>query len=162
MLLASTYEQLGFGAENAVWRNFYLTAAQELRTGKQAGMVAGGKKSLGPNLSVDQWFDIMSVQINGELASDLSLVVDFTIPEDKQKWRLILSNGVLTHRCYPHTAVVVDQADLELTLSRLALLELLRGNKVTVGQQKGSMEVMDKIVALTKVEQSSTRGPSQL
>ena len=28
--LAGVYEQLGYGAENATWRNFYLTGALEL------------------------------------------------------------------------------------------------------------------------------------
>lgn len=60
-LLASAYEALGFGAENATWRNFYLTSAQELRTGKKAGMVAGGRTALGEKLTIDQWFEIMSV-----------------------------------------------------------------------------------------------------
>ncbi len=30
-LLADTYEQLGYGAENGTWRNFYLSGATELR-----------------------------------------------------------------------------------------------------------------------------------
>ena len=33
-LLATILEQLGYGAENATWRNSYLTGARELRTGK--------------------------------------------------------------------------------------------------------------------------------
>jgi alkyl sulfatase BDS1-like metallo-beta-lactamase superfamily hydrolase len=32
-LLANTYDQLGYQAESAVWRNFYLTGADELRRG---------------------------------------------------------------------------------------------------------------------------------
>ena len=32
-LQASTFEQLGYGAENATWRNFYLSGAYELRYG---------------------------------------------------------------------------------------------------------------------------------
>ena len=35
-LLASTYEQLGYGAENGTWRNFFLTGAKELRDGAAA------------------------------------------------------------------------------------------------------------------------------
>ena len=30
-LLADTYEQLGYQAENGTWRNFYLVGAMELR-----------------------------------------------------------------------------------------------------------------------------------
>jgi alkyl sulfatase BDS1-like metallo-beta-lactamase superfamily hydrolase len=32
-MLADTYDQLGYQAESATWRNFYLTAADELRRG---------------------------------------------------------------------------------------------------------------------------------
>ena len=32
-LLADAYEQLGYGAENGTWRNFYLMGAYELRHG---------------------------------------------------------------------------------------------------------------------------------
>ena len=32
-LLADTYEQLGYQAENGTWRNFYLSGAKELREG---------------------------------------------------------------------------------------------------------------------------------
>ncbi len=69
-LLTTAYETLGFGAENATWRNFYLTAAQELRTNKKAGMVAGGRTPLGEKLSVEQCFEILCVQLNSEQASE--------------------------------------------------------------------------------------------
>ena len=32
-LLADTYEQLGYGAENGTWRSAYLSGATELRDG---------------------------------------------------------------------------------------------------------------------------------
>lgn len=160
--LAEVYQKLGFGAENATWRNFYLTAAQQLRTGKQAGMVAGGRTPLGPNLSVDQWLDVMSIQINGGRAAESSHVVDFNLSDDRQKWRLILSNGVLCHRQYQYDAVLPDQPDLELTLTRLELLETLRGKPVKFAGQKGDIGTMHKILALVAVEEGSARGPSQL
>lgn len=34
-LLGDAYEQMGYQAESAPWRNFYLTGAQELRFGKK-------------------------------------------------------------------------------------------------------------------------------
>lgn len=76
--LTSAYENLGFGGDNATWRNSYLTGAQELTTGKKADMVAGGRTPLGTNLSVDQWYDILSVQLDGERdlkASSVSTLV---------------------------------------------------------------------------------------
>lgn len=69
-LLTTAYETLGFGVENATWRNFYLTAALELRTNKKAGMVAGGRTPLGEKLSVEQCFEILCVQLNSAQASE--------------------------------------------------------------------------------------------
>ena len=34
-LLAEVFEQLGYQAENGVWRDFYLSGARELREGVQ-------------------------------------------------------------------------------------------------------------------------------
>ncbi|KAK6066712.1 hydrolase [Seiridium cupressi] len=85
LLLASAYEKLGYGAENATRRNFYLTGVQELRTGKKAGMVAGSRTSLGPNLTIDQHFDVMSVQPDSERASETSFGIDFDVMDVKQK-----------------------------------------------------------------------------
>lgn len=160
--LARVYEKLGFGAENATWRNFYLTAAQHLRTGKQAGMVAGGRTPLGPNLSVDQWFDIMSVQIDGSTAAGKTCLINFNLTDSGERWRLILSNSVLTHRRYPANVKLTGQADLELTLSRLDLLEVLRGNMSKAVQQKGDFGALQKLLGLVAVQQGSARGPSQL
>ncbi|KAL3456032.1 beta-lactamase-like protein [Aspergillus heterothallicus] len=159
-LLATTYEQLGYGAENATWRNFYLTAAQELRTGKKAGMVAGGQTPLGEKLRIEQWFEILSVQLDGQRAEKAAFSMDFDVTDAGEKWRLILSNGVLTRRRLngpPDT-----HADVELVLTRLQLLELIRGNRVPVERETGNSGVVDRFVDLIRVDQGSARGPSQI
>lgn len=164
VLLASVYEKLGFGAENATWRCFYLTAAQELRSGKKAGMVAGGRTPLGPNLSVAQWFDILAVQINGRVAADQSLTIDLNIYDNTTpRWRLILSNGVLTHRQCTSETTLKNPTDLELTLSRSDLLLALRnGGDLRYEKHEGDLNAIKKLMALIAVEQGSRRGPSQL
>lgn len=163
-LLASAYEHLGFGAENAIWRNFYLTGAQELRTGKKSGMVAGGKTPLGPQLTVGQWFDILSVQLDGERAAKMSLTIDLNVTDVKEKWRLILSNGVLTRRFFPAGIEPNSQekVNLSMVLTRVQLLGLLRGDNVTVEKQEGDMKFLYDLLDLTNVEQGSVRGPAQL
>ncbi|KAL5042677.1 hypothetical protein BDW71DRAFT_189406 [Aspergillus fruticulosus] len=45
-----------------------LDAPCELRTDKKAGTVAGGCTPLGEKLSVDQYFGILSLQLNGAQA----------------------------------------------------------------------------------------------
>jgi alkyl sulfatase BDS1-like metallo-beta-lactamase superfamily hydrolase len=165
LLLASAYEALGFGAENATWRNFYLTSAQELRTGKKAGMVAGGRTALGEKLTIDQWFEIMSVMLDGEKAAESSFMIDFDVTDVQQKWRVIMNNGVLTRRLLQTSHQLRDAqenvADVSMVLTRAQLLEVIRGNKVEV-ETKGSTEVLEQLLDFILVQQGSARGPSQL
>lgn len=168
VLLASTFEQLGFGAENAIWRNFYLTGAQNLRTGKSSGMVAGGRTALGTQLSVDQWFELLSIQLHGVKAAEANIVIDFDIIDIKEKWRLILSNGALTRRLLwspakPNLAGSLhDQPQLSLALTRLSLLDALRGKSVIAESQRGDIKVLEQLLELTMVEPGSARGSTQI
>ncbi|KAJ5802032.1 uncharacterized protein N7503_004482 [Penicillium pulvis] len=165
LLLASAYEALGFGSENATWRNFYLTSAQELRNGAKAGMVAGGRTQLGEKLSIDQWFEVMSVQVDGQKAAELSFVIDFDVTDVKEKWRVILNNGVLTRR----QLLTADQlrdakenvADFAMVVTRMQLLEVIRGNKVDV-ETTGRSQALEQLLDLVLVQEGSARGPSQL
>ncbi|KAL4733216.1 beta-lactamase-like protein [Aspergillus similis] len=169
-LLATSYEQLGFGAENATWRNFYLTAAQELRTGRKAGMVAGGRTPLGEKLTLEQCFEILSVQFDGTKASEAAggaFSIDLDVTDICEKWRLVVSNGVLTSRCLDTRAYLeaarVAPADLEVVLTKAQLLAIIRGEQdVPVQRLEGRREVLDRLVALCSVEEGSPRGPSQI
>lgn len=164
LLLASAYDTLGFGAENATWRNFYLTGAQELRTGQGAGMVAGGKTQLGPQLTVGQCFEVLAVQLDGERAVGSSITIGFDVTDVNESWKLILSNGVLTGRRLqaPVKSSAFNSPDLFMALSRKQLLEVLRGNFGDVDMQEGNLDAMRTLLNLTSVAQGSVRGPAQL
>ncbi|KAK1149590.1 hypothetical protein N8T08_005139 [Aspergillus melleus] len=166
LLLASVYEQLGFSAENATWRNFYLTGAQELRSGKKAGMVAGGRTPLGERLSIDQWFEIMAVQLDGERGADKHFTIDWEVTDAKQRWRLIVSNGVLTTRLLDSEIQVQEArenpADYEMMLTKSQLLEVIRGQEVEPERKSGREEVLGQLLDLISVQDGSSRGPSQL
>lgn len=166
-LLADVYQKLGFGAENATWRNFYLTAAQELGGNKSSGaekMVAGGRTPLGPNLNVSQWFDILSIQINGELAAqrDTKVVIDFDVVDENASWTIETSNGVLIHRRHEARETTKTRADLYLRLTKVQLLNVLRGGEVQCESQHGQIEALGELLDLTRVETGAIRGPSQL
>jgi alkyl sulfatase BDS1-like metallo-beta-lactamase superfamily hydrolase len=164
-LLASVYEQLGFGCENATWRNFYLTAAQELRTGIKAGMIAGGRTALGPNLTVDQWFDVLAVQLNGELAGQAKLIIDVMVKDVGVGYRLMVSNGTLIYRRQGNqdgVGHVEGPPNLSLTLTKAELLHGLRGNDLHCEKMEGDTNALKDLLALTAVSKGSARGPSQL
>lgn len=158
LLLSGAYEQLGFGAENAPWRNFYLTGAQELRTGNKVGMVSSWTAPLGMNMSVSQWFDVLSVRVDGERAAEASFMIDIDVTDAKQKWRLIVSNGVLTPRLLRpdlqrHSAE--GRADLELGLTRAELLDVLLGKRADAGKQEGRTDVLHHFLDLVTVRGSA-------
>jgi alkyl sulfatase BDS1-like metallo-beta-lactamase superfamily hydrolase len=123
-LLARTYEQLGFGAENATWRNFYLTGALELR----GGIVAPPLSDLGADmlsaLTIEQIFDSVALRINGPRAWDKSLVAEWHFTEPEAHYRTTLSNGALIQTVAPRTTT---QPDVSLTLTKMQLLGLFAG-----------------------------------
>ncbi|KAF9871104.1 hydrolase [Colletotrichum karsti] len=165
LLLATAYENLGYGSENATWRNFYLVAAKELRTGKGPGLLGGGRTPLGASLTVEQWFDILSVQIDGEKAAaqDLEFTIDFDIVDIEEKWRLIVSNGVLVYRdVNKHSNNSREEADLVIGLKKIELLDVLRGNDVQFVVVEGNVEALRLLVSLIIVAEGDKRGPSQI
>jgi alkyl sulfatase BDS1-like metallo-beta-lactamase superfamily hydrolase len=68
-LQAAALTRLGHGAENAVWRNFFLMGARELVEGP-SGTAVEVPIDLVAGLSVEQIFDGMAIRVNGPRASD--------------------------------------------------------------------------------------------
>ena len=69
-LQADTLEQLGYGAENATWRNFFLMGAKELREGIGGTPTATAPPDIVANLSVAQLLDAMAIRLDGPRAWD--------------------------------------------------------------------------------------------
>ncbi|KAJ4365838.1 hypothetical protein N0V83_008459 [Neocucurbitaria cava] len=167
-LLADVYEKLGFGAENATWRNFYLTASQELRQEKKGDgnekMVAGGRTPLGENLQINQWFDVLSIQIDGELAAarDTKLAIAIEVVDKDELWTVQISNGVLIHRRHQEGQDRGTDIDLMLRVTKLELLSALRGDDVKSEKYTGNLDALKEVLQLTSVNTGAARGPSQL
>ena len=119
-LLASVLEQLGYGAENATWRNSYLTGARELRTGKIEHTEVSSA-GLAPALTITQLFDSIAIRINGPKAWSERLSVGWHFTDAHENYRMELSHGALIH--YPTTGN--RPADLTVTLTKPQLLQLL-------------------------------------
>ncbi|MFE3194214.1 alkyl/aryl-sulfatase [Nocardia sp. NPDC059240] len=97
-LQADTFEQLGYGAESATWRNAYLSGAYELRHGG-FGTPAKSESaaSMLRGLTVEQIFDAMALRVNGPKAWELRLVMDWTLTDQGRTHRIEMSNGLLVH-----------------------------------------------------------------
>ena len=122
-LLADTLEQLAYGAENATWRNFFLSGATELRDGNFGTAAQTSSPTLLSQLTPEQIFDGLAISVNGPRAWDLDIAIDVTLADRDANYRLALRNGVLVQRRVPAdaaTASVTIKLDNAFRLLMLA------------------------------------------
>jgi alkyl sulfatase BDS1-like metallo-beta-lactamase superfamily hydrolase len=122
-LLADTYEQLGYGAENGTWRNFFLSGATELRDGPFGTPTATSAPDILAALTPTLLFDALAVQVDGPRAWDEDLSVDVVLTDSGERYRLWLRNGVLSYSAAPQRG----DADATLTATSTALPVLATG-----------------------------------
>jgi alkyl sulfatase BDS1-like metallo-beta-lactamase superfamily hydrolase len=87
-LLADTYEQLGYGAENGTWRCVYLSGAYELRHGNFGSPTVVVSPDVLAQLTPEQFFDALAIRINGPRSGEerVSLDVDLTDTAPATAW----------------------------------------------------------------------------
>jgi alkyl sulfatase BDS1-like metallo-beta-lactamase superfamily hydrolase len=123
-LLASVYDQLGYQAESAPWRDFYLTGAYELRHGSpEEGIKPAMMREVLLNTPVSLFFDSMAVRLNAEDAEGESTTIRISFTDLQEHYLLTLQNSVLHNR-----QVAEDTpADATLRLTRPLFVDLLIG-----------------------------------
>lgn len=130
-LYADTLEQLAYGAENAVWRNFFLSGATELREGNFGTPTTTTAPTMLAQLTPEQIFDTLAISIDGPRAWDLDLTLDVTFVDLGADYRLTLRNGVLVHR-----RVAADPATATATVTfatKARLLAFAAGDRDSPG-----------------------------
>ncbi len=127
-LYADTLEQLAYGAENATWRNFFLSGATELRDGNFGVATQTTSMTMLAQLTPEQMFDSFAISINGPRAWELDLAIDVTFADVATNYRLSLRNGVLVHRKVPADAAT---ADATVTLANKLRLLMFAGGDTT-------------------------------
>jgi alkyl sulfatase BDS1-like metallo-beta-lactamase superfamily hydrolase len=120
-LQAETLEQLGYGAENATWRNFFLLGAKELREGVSGTPTTTAPPDVLAHLTVSQLLDAMAVRLDGPRAAAQHLCIDWVVTDPDEEHRITVRNGVLRHHPGRHD----PPADAALTVEREALNQLL-------------------------------------
>jgi alkyl sulfatase BDS1-like metallo-beta-lactamase superfamily hydrolase len=123
-LYADTLEQLAYGAENATWRNFFLSGAVELRDGNMGTATQTTSPTMLSQLTPEQIFDSLAIRVNGPRSWDLDIVIDVSFADLAVNYRLTLRNGVLVYRkvaADPATATVTVKLDSKLRLLAVAM-----------------------------------------
>lgn len=121
-LLAQALTTLGYGSENATWRNFYLRGAEELLGGIAAPPPDLSTPSTLSGLTVTQLFDSIGVRIDGPRAGSERLAIDWVLTDEGYTYRAELSNGALIHAVKGARA---GAPDLTVTLTKALLIRLL-------------------------------------
>src|SRR2546421_9235732 len=121
-LLADTFEQLGYAAESATWRNAYLFGAQELRQGMpKAPPRAPMPRETLAALRTEQLWDVVGVRLNGPKAEGKCVVLNWSFTDTGENFVLNLENSALTHTA----GAQADDADAGFTLARGTLDEVI-------------------------------------
>jgi linear primary-alkylsulfatase len=124
-LLANTYDQLGYQAESAPWRDVYLSAAYELRHGipdqliDMSLMVGVLKRT-----PVEKFLQSMSVGLDDDKARGVDLAVVITFSDLGKSYLLSVKNSVMHYR----ETDAATRANAGLVLSRELFLRMLTGN----------------------------------
>src|SRR6266704_538628 len=121
-LLADAFEQLGYAAESATWRNAYLFGAQELRQGmpKAPPRPAMPRETLAA-LRTEQLWDVLGVRLNGPEAEGKHIVLNWTFTDTSESFVLTLENCALTYVA----GVQAATADASFALARGVLDEVI-------------------------------------
>ncbi|MGW7090946.1 alkyl/aryl-sulfatase [Streptomyces sp. NPDC054874] len=149
--LASVYEKLGFGAENATWRNFYLMGAQELRGTIAHTSLETTNPEMAMALTVDMLIDSLAIRVDGPRAWDEKLTMTWKVTDEGRAWHLRLSNGALTYRSTDAPAGTdgpAAAADLTLTLTKPQLLGVLAGKGLDGVGVQGDPQVFATLAGL--------------
>lgn len=124
-LLAKTYDQLGYIAESAPWRDFYLSGAYELRHGApDTGVTPATMKNVLLRTPVHKFFENMAVSLNGIKAEGESLTIKVNFTDLQQQYLLILENSVLRHQI----ANDATQADTTINITQSLFIDLIVGD----------------------------------
>nr|WP_314533035.1 alkyl sulfatase dimerization domain-containing protein [uncultured Pseudomonas sp.] len=113
---ADALEQLGYRSESAIWRNIYLTGAQELRQAKSVG-AAQATSDLIRAATPAMFMDVLAVRMDSDKAQGHDMTLNWNFSDLDQRFALTLRNGVLTYREHASHA----RADVTVTMSKEVL-----------------------------------------
>ncbi|SDR36238.1 alkyl sulfatase dimerization domain-containing protein [Pseudovibrio sp. Tun.PSC04-5.I4] len=133
-LQADALEQLGYQAESGPWRNFYLSGAQELRTGiKELPAPDTASPDIIRAMDLDLLFDYAAMRLNNKKAGDQQIKLNWVFPDTKQEYAMELQNAALSHI----EGYQLENPDATITINRTTLNAIMLGEKTFEESMKG-------------------------
>ena len=145
-LAADAFEQLGYLAESATWRNAYLLGAQELRQGPPESR---RRATVDPDMlhamPIELVFDYLATSVNAPRAAAARLVVNWRFTDTRESLASTLDHAALTYVVGKEAA----GADATVTLTRpvfeaailkqRTLADALQGGELTISGTAGRL-----------------------
>lgn len=123
-LLARTYDQMGYMAEAATWRNSYLTAGAELRNGPpKKGVERSSLIDMLSQTPIERFLEAMAAGLDGPAAEGKNLKINLVLTDTKESFVLWIENAVLHHK----KAAPAADADATLTLTKGIFIKMMAG-----------------------------------
>jgi len=148
-LAADAFEQLGYLAESATWRNAYLLGARELRNGvPQARPRQALDAEFIDAMPVPLVFDYLGTTLNGPRAEHATMVLNWTFTDTKESLVSTLDHAALTYVPGKTSA----RADASVTTTRAVFnAVVLRQRTFADAQQQGVLTVIGNAARLTEL-----------
>jgi alkyl sulfatase BDS1-like metallo-beta-lactamase superfamily hydrolase len=127
-LQADAFEQLGYQSEPATWRNAYLSAAHELRTGRPRLPPPTAGRDFVAQLSLERIFDLLAARLDGPRAAARELIMNWRL-DTGEHCMVEVSHGALSCAL----GVQDVRSNVTVALARSALDQILLG-ETTLGQ----------------------------
>ncbi len=153
-LLAKTYRQLGYSAEAATWRNFYLSGAQELQ-GFTPLKSTSGRLGLLIHTPTERFLEAMATNLDVENLKNENQCMNLVLTDTQENFSLRIENSVMIFDKYENDRLPTNCPTLKLT--KLLYLQLITGgadaSKVLVSKDsevKGNPLKIGKFFSLFK------------
>ncbi len=148
-LAADAFEQLGYLAESATWRNAYLLGARELRNGVPPGRP---RQALDAEfisaMPASLVFDYLGTTLNGPRAERATMVLNWTFTDTKESLVSTLDHAALTYV----PGKLAARADASVTTTRAVFnAVVLRQRTFVDAQQQRAMTVTGNAARLTEL-----------
>jgi len=148
-LAADAFEQLGYLAESATWRNAYLLGAQELRNGVPQGRPrqALDAEFIGA-MPATLVFDYLGTTLNGPRAGTAKMVLTWTFTDTRESLTSTLDHAALTYV----PGKLAPSVDASVVTTRAVFnTVVLRQRSFADAQQKGELTVTGNAARLTEL-----------
>jgi alkyl sulfatase BDS1-like metallo-beta-lactamase superfamily hydrolase len=111
--LAAAYEQMGFQAESGAWRNYYLTAAMELRDGLPEIPLTFDDPEFLQGVPTPALLDALVARYNPAKLRREAFVIQFLFPDREEQFHIDINPAV----AFPRSGMA-PAATAQLTLGR--------------------------------------------